>query len=104
MKVELLKVELLYVENCPNHLRTLALVLESAVELGVVIDLEPVLVRQNDDVVALRFLGSPTVRVDGVDIEPSARSRTDFAFGCRFYGSRGVPARDLVLAALAGER
>ena len=98
-----MKVEILYFEGCPNHLRTVALVLEAACELRAVIDLEPVPVRPNDDLVGLRFLGSPTVRVDGVDIEPSARSRTDFAFGCRVYGSGGVPSRELVLAALAGE-
>lgn len=67
------------------------------------IDLEPVPVRPESDLACLRFLGSPTVQVDGLDIEPSARSRTDFAVGCRVYGPSGdVPPRDLVLAALAG--
>ena len=33
----------------------------------------------------LRFLGSPTVRVHGRDIEPGADKRTDFALSCRVY-------------------
>jgi hypothetical protein len=33
----------------------------------------------------LRFLGSPTVRVDGRDVEPGAEERRDFVFSCRVY-------------------
>ncbi len=41
--------------------------------------------------VELRFLGSPTVRVDGVDVEPGAAERRDFALSCRIYRSeRGL--------------
>jgi hypothetical protein len=32
-----------------------------------------------------RFLGSPSVRVEGVDIEPGAGERTDFGLKCRLY-------------------
>jgi hypothetical protein len=44
-----------------------------------------------DAAVELRFLGSPTVRVDGVEVEPGAEARRDFALACRVYRSeRGV--------------
>jgi hypothetical protein len=44
-----------------------------------------------DAAVELRFLGSPTVRVDGVDIEPGAQERREFALSCRIYRSeRGI--------------
>ena len=43
----------------------------------------------------VRFLGSPTIRVDGRDIEPGADERTDYAFACRIYrtarGTAGAP-------------
>jgi hypothetical protein len=42
-----------------------------------------------DAAVELRFLGSPTVRVDGVDVEPGAEERQDFALACRIYRSEG---------------
>jgi hypothetical protein len=42
-----------------------------------------------DAAVELRFLGSPTVRVDGVDVEPGAEERHDFALACRIYRSEG---------------
>jgi hypothetical protein len=33
----------------------------------------------------LRFLGSPSVRVDGRDVEPGAEARTDYDLSCRVY-------------------
>jgi hypothetical protein len=52
----------------------------------------------------LRFLGSPTVRVDGVDVEPGAEKRRDFAFSCRIYrsedGASEQPAESWVRDAL----
>jgi len=101
-----MKVQVLYFEGCPHQEGTLEVVRATARELGTAIELEPVRVHAGSDLAGLRFLGSPTVLVDGVDVEPSAHARTDFAFGCRVYGSGGgVPPRDLVLAALArGDR
>ncbi len=54
-----------------------------------------------DDVVRHRFLGSPTVQVDGIDIEPAARERTDFAMSCRVYATpEGRPPEGMFLSAL----
>lgn len=54
-----------------------------------------------DDVVRTRFLGSPTVQVDGVDIEPAARRRTDFAMSCRIYDTPdGLPSEQMIVNAL----
>jgi hypothetical protein len=52
--------------------------------------------------VAARFLGSPTVRVDGRDIEPGAAGRTTYAYACRTYGDAAAPSDELILAALDG--
>ena len=32
-----------------------------------------------------RFLGSPTVRIDGEDVDPTAQDRNDFGLDCRLY-------------------
>ncbi|RMF77913.1 MAG: hypothetical protein D6744_10750, partial [Planctomycetota bacterium] len=62
---------------------------------------EEVEIATPDDVQRLRFLGSPTVQVDGVDIEPAARSRTDYVMSCRLYDTPdGLPSRAVLLAAL----
>lgn len=51
-----------------------------------------------------RFLGSPTVRVDGVDVEPGAEERTDFGLKCRIYrtpeGMSGMPSPAWIEAAI----
>jgi hypothetical protein len=51
-------------------------------------------VRDADAADDLRFLGSPTVRVAGRDVEPGADDRRDYAFSCRIYrGPHGVEPR-----------
>ncbi len=95
-----MKVEVLYFEGCPNHAPTLQLARNVVSELGLDARVEEVEVKTPEDVMERRFLGSPTVLVDGVDIEPSARERTDFAFACRTYDGRGVPPRTLIAGGL----
>ena len=49
-----------------------------------------------------RFLGSPTILVNGVDIEPCARTDVRFGMCCRIYEGEGIPSIDLVRRALRG--
>jgi len=56
-----------------------------------------------------RFLGSPSVRVNGVDVEPGADQRNDFGLKCRLYrsseGQSGLPPQRWIADALdAGTR
>ena len=52
----------------------------------------------------LHFLGSPTIRVNGEDVEPNAGERADYALSCRVYqtdrGVAGQPDEDWVRDAL----
>jgi hypothetical protein len=89
-----MKVQVLYFEGCPNYKAALDLVRAVAPRSTI----EAVEIRTQEDAVRMRFLGSPTILVDGVDVEPDARARTDFGFTCRTYGGRGVPRRELVVA------
>ena len=93
-------IEVLYFEGCPNHEPTMQLVREVVDSLSLSLEVREVEISEFDDVKALRFIGSPSVRVDGRDIEPGADDRTQFTFGCRIYGASGVPPRDLLIAAL----
>lgn len=78
-------VEILYFNGCPNHARARDLVLTAAAELGVEAQIELVEVEDADRAAELRFLGSPTVRVNGRDVEPGADEREEFTFSCRIY-------------------
>jgi len=98
------RVEILYFEGCPNQEPARALVERLARELRIEPDIEFVEVADPEAVVKLRFLGSPSVRVDGVDVEPGADKRRDFAFSCRLYrsdwGASEQPAESWVRDAL----
>lgn len=50
-----------------------------AQDLNTPINIETVVVGTQERAQELRFLGSPTVQIDGIDIEPSARD--SLAFG-----------------------
>ena len=89
------RVEILYFEGCPNHEPARALVERLARELRVEPEIELVQVADAEAALKLRFLGSPTVRVDGVDVEPGAEERRNFAFSCRIYRSDGGAAEQL---------
>jgi hypothetical protein len=100
-------IELLYFEACPNHEAARKLVERVAHELGVKPEVRLVEIPDPEAAARMRFLGSPTIRVNGRDIEPSADERGEFVLACRVYrtaaGLRGEPAeawvRDALLAA-----
>ncbi len=97
-------IEVLYFEGCPNLEPTLSLADEVLSELGLSGEVREVEVRTVEDAERLRFLGSPSVRVDGKDIEPGAESRTEYAMSCRIYGDSGLPPTELLVAALEARR
>ena len=69
------RVEILYFDGCPNHEPARDLVEQVAAELGLQAQIELVEVPDADTATRLRFLGSPSVRVDGRDVEPGADER-----------------------------
>ena len=76
-----MKIEVLYFEGCPNHPPAVELAKSVVAELGVGALVEQVEVKTEADAKRLRFFGSPTVQVDGVDIEPGARARGQGSLG-----------------------
>jgi hypothetical protein len=78
-------VALLYSDGCPSHERLLPTVKRLAEQAGA--ELQMWRVDTPTAAEAERFLGSPTVRVDGVDVDPYAGERTDFGLKCRIYRS-----------------
>lgn len=94
-------VQLLYFEGCPGF-EQLAPRLRELV--GGRDDVELIAIDTAEAADRFRFLGSPTVRVDGMDVEPGADSRTDFGMKCRLYpgaaGPSHVPSDEWILEAL----
>ncbi len=98
------RVEILHFQGCPNHEPARALVEQVAKQLGVRPRVELVLVANAEAATKLRFLGSPTVRVDGSDVEPGAEGRREFVLSCRVYrgesGFSGHPEEGWIRDAL----
>ena len=100
-------IEILYFDGCPNHERLLEQLPALLERAG--ISAPPTLRKITDEHEAARerFLGSPTLRINGRDVEPGATERTDYGLKCRIYrtadGLSGLPADDWILAALTAD-
>jgi hypothetical protein len=78
-------IEVLYFDGCPRH-DALAAHLHALLDAaGVRADVALRRIESDDDAQRTRFLGSPSVRVDGRDVEPGAEAREDFGLKCRLY-------------------
>jgi len=75
-----LDVRILYTEGCANTPQTVQLVRDVAQDLGISIDVRKVLVTTQEQANELAFLGSPTVHVNNLDIDPAARTASTFGF------------------------
>ena len=95
-----LRVELLWWEGCPNTDEALAILREEMASLG--LDTGSVELREvstDSDAERERFVGSPTIRVDGRDVQPVRDE--PIGLSCRVYRLADgrispLPARDEV--------
>lgn len=99
----MMRIDILYCDGCPNHPPTVALLHDVVRGLGIDAIIREIEVKDAADAERLRFLGSPTVQVDGRDIDSTVQDRADYSLSCRMYGPSGVPARALVEQALQRE-
>jgi hypothetical protein len=77
-------IELFWWAGCPSHPEALALLERVLAEQGLDVPVELHEVLTDDEAAELRFPGSPTIRVDGRDIDPAgAESRPSLT--CRIY-------------------
>lgn len=98
-----MRIEVLYFGGCPNYAATLerlkAVLREDAVDA----DVSEIEVADGAAARRLRFIGSPTVRINGLDIEADARTAAGVGFACRRY-SGGAPSEATIRAALKEAR
>jgi hypothetical protein len=80
-------VELFFWDGCPSHPKALADLRAAMTELG--LDPNGIVVREvhtDSDAEREHFVGSPTIRIDGVDIQPPESE--PFGLTCRVYHRR----------------
>jgi hypothetical protein len=94
-------IEILIVDGCPHAVEAFELVQDVVREFGEEITVNKTVVV--DQVQRTGFAGSPTILVNGRDVEPGAVSRP-IGLACRRYvvggQVRGTPSRDWIVAAL----
>jgi mercuric ion transport protein len=103
-----MKVEVLYFEGCPNHRPTVERVREALQSENEAAHIDEIEIRTPAEAESLGFLGSPSVRINGLDIEPEARSLDSYGLSCRTYldgpTRSGTPSSGMIRRALHEQR
>lgn len=104
LAAERMFVEMLHTEGCPNAIEYLPRLRELVAGADIAQPVQVRVVTTPEQALRERFLGSPTIRVNGRDVDPTAGQRRDYGLSCRLYtrpaGLRGTPPDDWVLALL----
>ena len=96
-----MRVEVLFVPGCPNYEPTLERLKKVLVSEGLNVEVHGVPVNTGEDATALMFPSSPTIRIDGEDVEPSQINAAP-GLTCRLYANRaGVPSEQTLRLAVS---
>ena len=97
-------IEVLTFPGCPHRDAAIALAARVCAQLGGAAEVRVVDIPDQPAAEQARFLGSPTIRVDGRDIEPGAERLQEYVHACRLYqvghSLRGLPEEDWLRQAL----
>jgi hypothetical protein len=99
--IQKMKIEFLYFEKCPGYKPALSLLDQILLERDIEASIERIEVTSPELAVQHRFLGSPSIRINGKDIE-GGEEASEYGLKCRIYldtGS-GVPSEVVLRKAL----
>lgn len=98
-----MKIELLYFDGCPSWIQTQDDIRSLLAEHGQPDTIDYIKVESNEDAQRQRFVGSPSVRIDGADIDPETPA-SGFNMECRLYWVDGrpvgIPPRQMLAEAI----
>jgi hypothetical protein len=80
-----MKIELLYFDGCTAYQTALKHLEEVIQEKKLDAQVEMVKIENDGQAGEKRFLGSPSIRINGQDIEPGAQQIREFSMRCRLY-------------------
>lgn len=99
-----MEIRLLTFDGCPSAKPAQELIEAVVTEFGIEARIIHIRATSQTDAEKYHFLGSPTIQVNGKDIERSRRSDKAL-FGCRIYTSNatqtGVPPREMLVQAIS---
>lgn len=99
------RIQLLHTESCHSYQEALVEIKEALEELDLQAEVEVIPVDSPEKAQAYKFLGSPTVKINGLDLEPELEATGNFSLNaCRTYIYEGVlyhyPPKEMLLEAL----
>ncbi len=96
-----MKIEVLYSPGCPNYRPTVERIQRVLASESLETEIRPVAVQTDAEARQLLFPGSPTIRVNGEDVEPDETITPGLK--CRLYqGLTGVPSEESLRRAISG--
>jgi hypothetical protein len=100
-----MRVEVLYVAGCPNHAVAVQRLREILSAEGFQAHVSEVLVNDTAMAQSLKFPGSPTIRINGHDVEPQTERAPLFGLMCRLYpDGSGAPSQQRLRSAIEKAR
>ncbi len=97
-----MEIELLYFDGCPSCQSGLQNLHSALKANGLDLSVELVQVLDNDDAAQRKFLGSPSFRINGVDLWDERRDT--YSMSCRVYatpeGMKGSPSVSMLQDAI----
>ena len=98
------KIGIFFIEGCPGVLPTAKHIKEVIAEESIDAEISLILIETPEDARQLHFTGSPTVRINGVDIETNIKDIKDYALKSRLYTIDGknldYPSKDMIKDAI----
>jgi hypothetical protein len=85
-------VELYYFDGCPSYAKALDNLIHALALEKLPADVEIVRVRGAADAEAKRCIGSPTIRINGVDLDGAEAEALGYSHSCRIYQEGGQRA------------
>ena len=94
-------IEVFYVPGCPNHHPAIENLRSALRSEATDAPIQEIAVTNDAMARQLKFPGSPTIRVDGRDVEPKAHY--SYGLACRLYSNgTGIPPFEALRQAIAG--
>lgn len=100
-----MQIQLLYFSGCPSYKDGLENLKQALRELSLKEDFEMINIETDQMAQEHNFIGSPTIRINRVDIDPKARNAKVTGYkGCRIYqteeGLKGTPTVETIKKAI----
>ena len=101
-----MEIKLTLTERGNDHHEAVRLLLQEAMaEAGVSsTTIDDTIIRSDEEAINIKCLGSPTIRINGLDIEYREREPEETTAGVRYYntpaGWKSIPEKGLIIRAL----